>query len=102
MAKTATKPAPAAKKNNLPAKPEYKYGVPYLAEKLGNAEASVRVALRKHGVEKAEGGIYGWNSQKDADAVVAQLKTAKPAAEKPKPKVKAAGTEKPVPKKKAA
>lgn len=47
--------------------------------------ATVRVMLRKHGVQKAEDRVYGWNNQADYKAVVAQLKGKgddKPAAKK--------------------
>lgn len=49
--------------------------------------------LRNAGIEKA-GRSYGWNSQKDMKEVVSRLKSGEK-AEKPKPKVKAAGTETP-------
>lgn len=87
---------------------EYKYTVDTLAKDLGLQPASVRVALRKHDIDKADGGVYGWNSQKDYDEVKKAISAPAKAADKPKPKVKAAGTEKPkakpkaVPKKKAA
>lgn len=64
-------------KSNLPERPTYKYNVQTLAEKLGIETASVRVALRKHKIEKAEGGVYGWDTKADFEEVLAQLK-AKP------------------------
>lgn len=69
--------SPAAKAE---AAKSYKYGVPALAKKLGIKDASARVALRNHDIAKAEGGVYGWNSQADLDAVAAKLKPAKKAA----------------------
>lgn len=77
-AKTAKKApvagSPAAK---AAAAKSYKYGVPALAKKLGIKEASARVSLRNHDIPKAEGGVYGWNSQAEVDAVAAKLKPAK-------------------------
>lgn len=56
-----------------------------LAEALGIEPTSVRVKLRNAEIDKA-GRSYGWNTQKDFDAVVKQLKsTAKPAKEEPAP-----------------
>ncbi len=74
---------PADKKSNLPPKPEYKYNVSNLADALGIEPASVRIALRKAGVEKAEGGVYGWNTKTDFEAVVNQLKPKKGKEEAP-------------------
>lgn len=61
------------KKSNLPERPTYKFNVAYLAEKQGIDGSSVRVALRKAGIEKAEGGVYGWNTKAEADAVAAKV-----------------------------
>ncbi len=61
--KAVAKKAPAEK---------MKYGVDDLAKALDIKAASARVRLRNAGVEKA-GKSYGWNSQKDLDAVVKQL-----------------------------
>ena len=71
MADTKKKPAakkPAAKKPAAKAdkSTEGGYGVSYLAEKHGIAEATVRVKLRDAGVEK-EGKSYSWSSQAAAD-----------------------------------
>ena len=72
--KAAQKKKPAAKSAAKKAPAEaMKYGVDDLAKALGIKPASVRVRLRNAGVEKA-GKSYGWNSQKDLDAVVKQLK----------------------------
>ena len=60
---------------------QYKYGVDHLAKELGVKPASVRVALRKHAVEKAEGGVYGWNSEKVVKAVIAKIQPAKKKAD---------------------
>lgn len=86
MAKSATKKT--AKKEAAPGSPaakaaaakSYKYGVPHLAKKLGIKDASARVSLRNHDIPKAEGGVYGWNSQADLDAVASKLKPTKAAA----------------------
>lgn len=60
----------AAKKEKAP---EFKYGVAYVAEKAGLAEATVRIKLRDLKVKK-EGKSYGWTTQADADAIVKKLK----------------------------
>jgi SNF2 family DNA or RNA helicase len=67
-------PATEKKKSNLPAKPEYKYTAANLAEALGLEPATVRIALRKHKVAKANGGVYGWDKKTDFDEVVKLLK----------------------------
>lgn len=67
------------RKSNLPERPSYKYDVTALADTLGIEPASVRVALRKHKVDKAEGNVYGWNNKTDFEAVVAKLKSDKKA-----------------------
>lgn len=54
----------------------YKFTVQDLADKLGIEPASARIKLRNEGIAKA-GRSYGWNTQKDFDAVVKQL-SAKP------------------------
>lgn len=67
--------APAeSKKSNLPPREEYKYDVNALAERLGIKPASVRVQLRNKEVPKA-GKSYGWNTDKEFEAVVKQLKS---------------------------
>jgi len=75
--KVAKKKAPAkakaAAKAKAPAAEAMKYGVDDLAAALGIKPASARVRLRNAGIEKA-GKSYGWNSQKDLDAVVKSLK----------------------------
>lgn len=74
------KPKPAVKKaapKKAPTKAPVeamKYGVDDVAAALGIKPASVRVRLRNANVAKA-GKSYGWNSQKDLDAVVKQLKS---------------------------
>lgn len=60
-----TKPAAAEKP---------KYGVPELADALGIEPSSVRVNLRKMGVEK-NGRSYGWDTKKDFDAVLKDMKS---------------------------
>lgn len=67
--KAAEKPA----KDKAASAPEFKYGVSDLAEVLGIKPASVRVGLRKAGIEKA-GRSYGWNTKADLNAVADQLK----------------------------
>lgn len=54
-------------------KPSFKYNVETLADDLGLQPASVRVALRKHAIDKTD-GVYGWNTQADYKAVLAKLK----------------------------
>lgn len=75
---------------------EFKYGVGDLAEKLELEQASVRVKLRNANVAKA-GKAYGWNTKKELDEVVEQLKAAAPAkadkADKPKKPKKGAEPE---------
>lgn len=68
--KKGKEPVKAEKKE---AAPEFKYGVSDVAEALGIENASVRVKLRKSGVEKA-GKSYGWNSKADLQEVIDQLK----------------------------
>lgn len=53
--------------SNFGERPQYKYNVQTLAARRGIAEASVRVALRAAGVEKAEGNVYGWNTKAEED-----------------------------------
>lgn len=77
MGKNKDKEAKADKntdKKEKAAEREFKFGVDDLAEALGLQPASVRVQLRNKGIEKA-GKSYGWNSKKDLDEVIAQIKT---------------------------
>lgn len=102
MAKEAK--AEKATKRSAPPRPdakaEFKYTVDNLAKDLDLQPASVRVALRKHDIDK-DGGVYGWNSKDEYQEVLGILREPVKSADKPKPKVKAAGTEKPVAKAKA-
>lgn len=82
-AKAAPAASPAAKAK---AAASFKYGVEALATKLGVKAASARVALRNNKIPKAEGGVYGWNSQADLEAVVAKLKPAPKEAKAAAPK----------------
>ena len=84
-AKPATEAEPAKKKSNLPERPKYKYGVEQLADKLGIEPASVRVKLRAAGIEKAVGGVYGWDDKGDFDEVVEELKGEKKETKKAAP-----------------
>lgn len=82
MARKTTK----TKETKAPAsKNEPQYGVTELAEAVGIAPASVRVALRDLEVEKNFGNKYGWNTKKDFDAITKALKerNAKSAANGP-------------------
>jgi hypothetical protein len=79
--KAPAKGSPAAKAE---AAASYKFGIPEIAKMTGRKDTSVRVAFRKHGIEKAEGGVYGWNSQKDVDAVIAKAFPAKATAKEAK------------------
>lgn len=94
--KAPAKNSPAAKAE---AAAQYKYGVDYVAEQVNRKPASVRVAFRKHEVEKAEGGVYGWNNKKEVDAVIAtcfpakEEKAAKPKKSAPKKKAKSEETD---------
>jgi len=67
-----------------------KYGVEKLAKDLGIQAASVRVALRKAKVKKAKDGSYGWDSQKDYEAVKSKLSKKSAPAPKKKAKKKSA------------
>lgn len=92
MAKPAKKETAAPEKASTADKP--KFGVPELAEALDIEPTSVRVKLRNAGIEKS-GRSYGWNSQKDFDAVVKQLKATPDKAEKTEKATKPAADEKP-------
>lgn len=75
--KKAEAPKKAAEEKPEKKEPERpKYGVVQLAEALGTKPASVRVRLRNHGVPK-NGKTYGWNTQKELEAVIKQLKSKK-------------------------
>lgn len=80
--KASTKTAKSAAAEKPEAK-EFKYGVADLQKLLGHGDpASTRVALRKHGIEKA-GKSYGWDSKDELEAIVKQIKAG---AEKAEPK----------------
>lgn len=87
--------SPAAKKE---AAESYKYGVKEVAEATGLKPSSVRVAFRKHNIEKAEGGVYGWNTKAEMEAVIAEAfppkaeKAAKPKKAKKSKKAKSEDT----------
>ncbi len=85
--KTKAKPAAGSPAAKAEAAAAFKYGVAEVATATGLKASSVRVAFRKHGVEKAEGGVYGWNSKADMEAAIAKAFPAK--------KEKAAKAEKP-------
>lgn len=70
--KTIKKPT-EKKKNNLPTRVEPKYGVNYLCEKRGIQDQAVRIALRKAGIEKKPGNVYGWDTKAEADAIYAKI-----------------------------
>jgi hypothetical protein len=76
-------------KKETAGKKSAKYGVDYLAKKLGIEAASVRVALRNKGVKKNDEGVYDWGSAKAADEVAAKLRAPKKTEAK-KPAKKAA------------
>lgn len=73
--------AKAKTEDKAPAAEKPKYGVPELAEALGIEGASVRVKLRKSSFEK-EGRAWGWNTKKDFDEVVKELKASEKAEAK--------------------
>lgn len=85
--KSKAKPAAGSPAAKAEAAAAFKYGVAEVAAATGLKASSVRVAFRKHGVEKAEGGVYGWNSKTDMEAAIAKAFPAK--------KEKAAKTDKP-------
>lgn len=95
-AKSKTKATKA--KETKATKEAPKFGVTELAEAVGIAPASVRVALRSLNVEKTHGNQYGWDTKKDFDTVVKALKerNAKSATNKTeaKPAAKAKKTSK--------
>lgn len=70
-------------------KADHKFGVAQLAKALGIELPSVRVALRKKGIKKTKEGVYGWDSQKDFDAVVSKLKADTKKSAPPKKKAPA-------------
>lgn len=72
---------------------EFKFGISDLAKALNLEPATVRKTLRDRGVERA-GKSYGWDTQKELDAVVAKCKAGGGDKKDAKPKVKAAGTDK--------
>lgn len=74
MARKTTKATAAKDTETKATKEAPKYGVNDLAEAVGIAPASVRVALRALEVEKNFGNQYGWNTKKDFDEVVKALK----------------------------
>lgn len=74
MARKASQKTKAEKEDIKATKEAPKYGVNDLAEAVGIAPASVRVALRALEVEKNLGNQYGWNTKKDFDEVVKALK----------------------------
>lgn len=73
------------------------YGIKELQQETGLKPASIRVALRALGVEKADTGRYGWNTQKDFNAVLKMMKER--SAAKPDMTKKADAEEKPAKKK---
>lgn len=94
--KKTTKPEPAKseRKSNLPERPTYKYSIEELANALNITPASARVKLRNNGIEKAAGGVYGWDTKADFEAVLASLKKggSKPEPAKAAPKTSAKPT----------
>lgn len=70
-----------------------KYGIADLAEKTGLEAHVVRMKLRQAGVEKnEEDGKYGWDTEKELKAVIAQVTgkaASKDADDKPAKKGKA-------------
>lgn len=63
-----------AKKNFPPERPKYKYNVDNLVADLGVLRETVRKQLRDHNIEKAEGGVYGWDNQTKYNEVLKTLK----------------------------
>lgn len=71
--KAKVEKAPKETKETKEAAPEFKYGVPDLAELMGIKPASVRVQLRNHEIKKA-GKSYGWNTKAELQEIVAKMK----------------------------
>ena len=87
----AKKPAAGSPAAKAEAAASFKYGVSDVAEKTGLKPTSIRVAFRKNGIKKAEGGVYGWNTKDELDAVIAEAFPAKKEkAEKPAKAAKSA------------
>lgn len=74
--KKASAGSPAAKAE---AAASFKYGVNEVSATTKLKPSSIRVAFRKNGIEKAEGGVYGWNNKTDFEAVIAKVFSNKPA-----------------------
>jgi len=70
MAKTKTD---TKTKRTPPAPETHKYGVAELAAALGIQPSSVRLALRKSSLKRT-GRSWGWDTQKEFDAAVKELK----------------------------
>lgn len=51
----------------------FRFTVKDLADKLGIQDTSARVQLRNKGIAK-NGAVYGWNTEKEMEAVIAQLR----------------------------
>lgn len=77
-AKAEAKEKPA--KEEKESAPEYKYGVPDIADALDIEAASVRVKLRNNKVPKA-GKSYGWNTKAELQEIIDLIKS-KPKAVK--------------------
>lgn len=79
--KKAKEKKPEEKKTEKKAKePEFAYGVKDIAEAMDTTAVAVRGMLRRRSIEKA-GKSYGWNTQKDLDAVIKEI-SKKPAKDK--------------------
>lgn len=70
------------KKEKKTKEPAFAYGVKNIAERTGLSEVAIRGHLRRRGVEKA-GKSYGWNTQKELEAVIKEI-TEKPAKKEKK------------------
>lgn len=92
--KSKTEEAPAKKVGASAKDMGFKYGVTDLADAMGIEPASVRVALRNKGIEKA-GAAYGWNTKAERDEVIAKLQAK---SERAAPTAKKAKKEEPAPK----
>lgn len=62
-----------AEKESKAEEREFKFGVEDIAEELDIKPASVRVQLRNKGIDKA-GKSYGWNSKKELQEVIDQIR----------------------------
>lgn len=66
--------AKKAAKKEAAAKPEFKYGIASVEEATGRDAASIRRSLRSADQFEKTGGVWGWNTKSDFEAVVKHIK----------------------------